>query len=142
MRRERRLTIKVNHGIEIWSPVNFQVLRNKTLVYQEADDRWRCLDLLVLFCTGIWGVSLFSQRDERKHIVNGKKKHDFNQCGKPFSFAGVVCWLRRGNTHILKCRSRMIVDLLTRRVCCLRVFKQKFAKEKGKRDYAAEQTPK
>ena len=43
MPREQRPTIKANHCIEIWSPVNFHMLRNKTLVYQEENSRWRSL---------------------------------------------------------------------------------------------------
>lgn len=88
MQREQRLTIKVNHGIEIWSPVNFQVLRNKTAVYQEGNGRWSPLDLLVLFRKQIWSVSfIFPDRWENTYFER-KKIHDCSRCGKPFFF----CW--------------------------------------------------
>lgn len=39
MLREQRLTIKVNHCIEIWSPVNFHTLRNKNTTTRKTT--WR-----------------------------------------------------------------------------------------------------
>lgn len=101
MPREQRLAIKVNHCIEIWSPVNFHMLRNKTRVYREDNSRWTSLHLSVLFHG--WPRLIetdmgYSPPKKKKLDYILKCKHEYNNCGKPFSFLGVVCWLRLGNS--------------------------------------------
>lgn len=122
MPREQKVTIKVNHCIEIWSPVNFHMLRNKTLVVpgRRMEIPWpvSCVSFCDRTETDGWGVPPHPPHKKWLEYIL-KSTHDYSQSGKPFLIC-LCCMLTHSGQlccHNKEAGESLLTDTLTRRVC-------------------------